>query len=78
MSNSALVDATDPRIRYREPSRTARGGANLVGRSYLLAGDVVTVEVAWGPGAAVKNVLLRRPDGSITIRPFRGLRKIPA
>lgn len=30
--------------------------------------------VAMG-GAAVRNVLLRRADGTLTVRPFRGLRR---
>ncbi len=70
-----LLDHTDPRIRYRQPSRSARGGQNLVGRTYLLAGAPVVVLIAWAPGAAVKNVMLRLAGGSVTIRPFRGLRR---
>lgn len=27
---------------------------------------------------AVRNVLIRRPSGSLVVRPFRGLRKVPS
>lgn len=73
-----LLDVTDPRLRFREPSRTAKGGTGLVGRRYLLGAQVVTVEIGWGPGATVRNVGLRLADGTFTVRPFRGLRRIPA
>lgn len=63
----------------------------MVGRSYLLHGQPVTVIARWAkpspasggvtwhrppkPGAP-RNVLLELADGSRTIRPFRGLRRI--
>lgn len=72
-----LVDVTDQRIRGRAPSPKAQGGAGLVGRTYLLGDRTVTVLTGWGPGATVKNVMLQLPDDTKTIRPFRGLHKIP-
>lgn len=65
----------------------------ITGRSYLLRGQVVTVLIQWAtprpdpdspalplvrlPRTAPRNVLIRHPDGSLTVRPFRGLRRIP-
>ncbi|HEV2343459.1 MAG TPA: DUF2637 domain-containing protein [Actinocrinis sp.] len=65
----------------------------ITGRRYLLRGQVVTVLAQWatprtGPGAAAlplvrlphtapRNVLIRDPDGTLSVRPFRGLRRIP-
>lgn len=54
------------------------GAARTVaGTRYLLAGQVVTVLTAWGPGGGPRNVRIQWPDGSTTIRPFRGLRRLP-
>lgn len=54
------------------------GGARLVGRVYLERGEPVTVTTAWGPGARIRNVRIRRADGTTTVRPFRGLRRAGA
>ena len=48
---------------------------SIVGRTYLERGTPVVVLIGWGPGGGPRNVAIRRPDGSVTIRPFRGLRK---
>jgi acetyl esterase len=48
---------------------------SIVGRRYLERGQPVVVLVQWsGPGP--RNVLIRRADGSMVVRPFRGLRRI--
>ena len=50
----------------------------MVGRTYLERGREVVVVVQWrtGPGpAGPRNVLIRRADGSLVVRPFRGLRR---
>jgi acetyl esterase len=45
----------------------------MIGRTYLERGAPVVVVVRWlGPGP--RNVLIRRSDGSLVVRPFRGLR----
>lgn len=62
----------------------------MTGRTYLERGSLVTVVAGWhGPRPAValpdvttrahgpRNVLIRRADGSLTVRPFRGLRRSP-
>ncbi len=65
----------------------------ITGRRYLLRGQVVTVLIQWAtprpnPDAtalplvrlartAPRNVLIRHPDGSLAVRPFRGLRRLP-
>ena len=49
----------------------------IVGRTYLERGHPVVVLVQWGSGGGPRNVLIRRGDGSLTVRPFRGLRKPP-
>lgn len=62
----------------------------MIGRTYLEAGQPVTVLVAWRQQRAgerlpleldtktttPRNVWIRRADGSETIRPFRGLRRV--
>ena len=54
------------------------GAARTVnGTRYLLGGQVVTVLTAWGPGGGPRNVRIQREDGSTTVRPFRGLRRLP-
>jgi hypothetical protein len=45
----------------------------VVGRTYLERGRPVVVVVRWS-GAGPRNVLVRREDGTLVIRPFRGLR----
>lgn len=63
----------------------------MVGRAYLERGQLVTVLARWGrpvpaaavpavvwlrpPAGAPRNVLIRRADGTLTVRPFRGLRR---
>lgn len=60
----------------------------IVGTTYLLAGVPVKVLARWRAAApqavttgmtsvTPRNVLLELPDGSRTVRPFRGLRKLP-
>ncbi len=44
------------------------------GRDYLERGRPVTVLVGWR-GRGPRNVLVRREDGTIVVRPFRGLRR---
>lgn len=57
----------------------------MIGRTYLeraIASDgkyrlppsPVVVLARWGHGGP-RNVLIRRADGTLTIRPFRGLRR---
>jgi hypothetical protein len=63
------------------------------GRTYLERGNRVTVLIRWetkpaGTAAVVwhqpprrnapRNVLIERADGSLVVRPFRGLRSAPA
>lgn len=51
----------------------------MIGTRYLEKGRPVTVLVRWRPGAGgPRNVLIRRSDGTLVVRPFRGLRKPPA
>ena len=46
----------------------------MIGRAYIERGRPVIVLARWaGPGP--RNVLIRRADGSRTVRPFRGLRR---
>jgi len=46
----------------------------LVGRIYLERGQPVEILVQWN-GRGPRNVMIRRADGTRTIRPFRGLRR---
>jgi hypothetical protein len=48
----------------------------MTGRTYLERGHPVVVLARWGPGGGPRNVLIRRQDGELVIRPFRGLRKL--
>jgi acetyl esterase len=48
----------------------------MVGRTYLERGEPVVVLARWGPGGGPRNVLIRRQDGTVTVRPFRGLRAL--
>lgn len=66
-----------PKIAMRRTPCRGLGGAGLVGRTYYLAGSLVLITGAYGPGAHVRNVAVRFPDGSTVIRPFRGLRTAP-
>jgi hypothetical protein len=45
----------------------------MVGRTYLERGRPVVVLVRWN-GDGPWNVLVRREDGFLVVRPFRGLR----
>ena len=49
----------------------------MVGRTYLERGAPVVVVVRW-VGDGPRNVLVRRGDGTLVVRPFRGLRKLPS
>jgi acetyl esterase len=46
----------------------------VAGRVYLERGQPVTVVIGWR-GRGPRNVLIRRADGSLVVRPFRGLRR---
>lgn len=46
----------------------------MIGRTYLERGRPVVVLVRWA-GKGPRNVLIRRADGTLTVRPFRGLRR---
>ena len=64
----------------RTPERVPRGPAlvgrgNLADRMYLEPGAPVVVVTSWGPGGGPRNVAIRRPDGTVVVRPFRGLRR---
>jgi acetyl esterase len=47
----------------------------VIGAVYLERGQPVTVVAGWGPGGGPRNVLVRRADGGLVVRPFRGLRR---
>ena len=47
----------------------------VTGRTYLERGKPVTVITQWR-GKGPRNVAIRREDGQIVVRPFRGLRKV--
>ena len=55
----------------------------VVGATYLERGRPVTVVAQWRSGRDAgprgpRNVLIRRADGELVVRPFRGLRRVPA
>ncbi len=50
---------------------------SITGRVYLERGKPVTVITQW-KGKGPRNVAIRRQDGSVVVRPFRGLRKTDA
>ena len=54
------------------PARTL-GRYVMIGRTYLERGRPVVVLVRWS-GKGPRNVLIRREDGRLVVRPFRGLR----
>lgn len=45
----------------------------MIGRTYLERGAPVVVLIRWA-GRGPRNVLIRREDGTLVVRPFRGLR----
>jgi hypothetical protein len=47
---------------------------SILGRTYLERGQPVTVVQQWN-GDGPRNVLIRRDDGQLVVRPFRGLRR---
>lgn len=47
--------------------------SGMIGKTYLLRGEPVTVICRWA-GQGPRNVLLEQPDGTRLVRPFRGLR----
>ena len=47
----------------------------ITGRTYLERGVPVVVVTQWN-GKGPRNVAIRREDGSVVVRPFRGLRKL--
>jgi hypothetical protein len=56
--------------------RTVLGAteAEFFGRTYLERGKPVVVLTRWS-GKGPRNVLIRREDGQLVVRPFRGLRR---
>jgi acetyl esterase len=49
--------------------------SGITGRTYLERGAPVVILTQWGPGGGPRNVRIRRADGTVTVRPFRGLRR---
>jgi acetyl esterase len=49
----------------------------MIGCIYLEKGKPVIVLVRWA-GKGPRNVLIQRRDGSLVVRPFRGLRRVIA
>lgn len=49
--------------------------SGITGKTYLERGKPVTVITQWN-GKGPRNVAIRREDGSVVVRPFRGLRKV--
>ncbi len=48
----------------------------VIGRTYLERGRPVVVVARWLGQGTPRNVLIRRDDGTLVVRPFRGLRKV--
>lgn len=49
----------------------------MIGKTYLERGRPVVVLIRWAknaPAGRPRNVLIEREDGSLVVRPFRGLR----
>lgn len=44
---------------------------------YTEKGQPVTILIRWRPTCKPRNVLIRRADGTLVVRPFRGLRRPP-
>lgn len=51
--------------------------AMIVGTTYLLRGERVKMLARWSGNGCPRNVLIQYPDGRLSCRPFRGLRKLP-
>lgn len=47
----------------------------MIGRIYLERGRPVVVLVRWAGTGCPRNVLIRRENGTLVVRPFRGLRR---
>jgi acetyl esterase len=47
----------------------------VIGRTYLERGRPVVILKRW-TGKGPRNVLIRREDGELVVRPFRGLRRV--
>jgi acetyl esterase len=50
----------------------------MIGRTYIERGQPVLVVARWATGhgpTGPRNVLVRRADGTLVVRPFRGLRR---
>lgn len=66
-------------LRYTPSTSSARlsfaGG--MVGKSYLLKGELVTVVAQWRGTGCPRNVVVRDEQGNMTVRPARGLRRMP-
>lgn len=48
----------------------------MIGTTYLERGKPVVVLARWA-GKGPRNVLIRRENGTLDVRPFRGLRRLP-
>lgn len=59
------------------PWTASKGPDRITGRTYLERGVPVIVLIRWR-GKGPRNVLVERPDGSRSVRPFRGLRRMSA
>jgi hypothetical protein len=62
------------------PRPAGWGTMAVVGGTYLERGRPVVVLVQWRSGlrsgpTGPRNVLIRRADGTLVVRPFRGLRR---
>jgi acetyl esterase len=58
-------------------SRHARGKREAVARVRFYSERGRPVEViTWWAGRGPRNVLIRRADGQLVVRPFRGLRRL--
>ena len=56
--------------------RARHSTEDVVGRTYLERGRPVVVVARWLGQGPPRNVLIRRDDGTLVVRPFRGLRKV--
>jgi hypothetical protein len=64
--------ALDREVGVRIPAPQPR--TSMIGRTYLERGHPVTVLARW-KGNGPRNVLVKREDGRLVVRPFRGLRR---